>query len=270
MATVTSFGYTHGASFLHLYDIRLKLISLLFLNIVVLNLDMPTLFIASIFMTYAILKVGIPVLKSLYEIRYFGVLLLFILLTRSLFSEAATASSVHFSPGGFKIGAEICWRLLLVVSLGQLFIFTSTSSDIKKAIEFFFRPIPFLPEKRIAVMLGLMIKFIPIIMNNSREISDAQKLRGGGNCKTPIKRLVYFSLALLRKLFTNADGLINAMEVRGYNEEPSLFDFNVTLKDWLLLIGIILLGGLLFSGSFLAHIAIDLELPFFLNYFPKT
>ena len=118
---------------------------------------------------------------------------------------------------------------------------TCLPSEIRSAVEWFLRPLPWVPEKRIAVMLSLVVRFIPSILNQARETADAQRARGVERRKNPIYRLTTLVIPMLRRILQDADNLVIAMTARCYSENRTGPEFSPDRKSWGLLIAVILL-----------------------------
>jgi energy-coupling factor transporter transmembrane protein EcfT len=58
----------------------------------------------------------------------------------------------------------VCWRLLLVVSMGVLLMATTRTADIRAALVWYLKPIPVVDEKMAATMVGLVVRFLPVIL----------------------------------------------------------------------------------------------------------
>ena len=105
---------------------------------------------------------------------------------------------ITFTRQGMMDGLLVCWRLLLVVLMGFIFVSSTRTSDIKSAVERLLAPIPLIPEKRVATMMGLIVRFIPVIFQKAQGISEAQKARCITHRKNPIYRLQVLSMPLMR------------------------------------------------------------------------
>ncbi|NJL58478.1 MAG: energy-coupling factor transporter transmembrane protein EcfT [Desulfobacteraceae bacterium] len=88
-----------------------------------------------------------------------------------------------------------------------------------------------MPEKRLAVMMSLLMRFLPLIHLQIREISDAQKARGIECRKNPIYRTVKFVIPLIRRTFEDADRLVIAMKARSFCEDRSEPELLWTRQD---------------------------------------
>jgi energy-coupling factor transporter transmembrane protein EcfT len=238
MAELTLFSYRSGHSVLHRIDVRFKILGLLSISMVSLNVRVLSLTILSSLLIILIIDCRLEFKSFLREIRYFLILMLIILIAHALSTKGTMVFQFYFlsiSMHGLYEGALICWRLCLVVLVGLLFVSTTRPSQIKAAVEWFLNPIPFVSGKRLATMLSLVMRFIPVILNQARETADAQKARCVGNRKNPIYRLKKIGFPLLRRTFETADELAVAMEARCYSENRTEPEFTARLRDWMVL-----------------------------------
>ncbi len=235
MAELTAFGYHPGDSVLHRLDPRFKLVCLIATSLTVLDSGMAALGLWSAACAILLVKTGVSMPRLLRELRYFGVLILFVFVARAF--SAGGDPLVRFwgigpSRQGMMEGALVGWRLGLVVLLGLSLMATTRSWQVKAAVESLLRPVPFIPHKRAATMIGLLFRFIPQILSAARETADAQKARGIGNRRNPVFRLVKLAVPLLRKTFLDADRLAAAMEARCYTEDRSTPPLSAAAGDW--------------------------------------
>jgi energy-coupling factor transporter transmembrane protein EcfT len=128
-----------------------------------------------------------------------------------------------------------------------LFVSTTRPSEIKAAVEWFLNPIPFVSGKRLATMLSLVMRFIPVILNQARETAAAQKARCVENRKNPVYRLIRLGSPLIRRTFERADKLAVAMEARCYTENRTDPELSATRTDWISLGVMILICSLAVS-----------------------
>ena len=220
MAELTSFSFRSDTSVLHALDVRFKLVFLIVFSIVCIRLDFLALGTLSLLAFYLIIPSRLPLKSVCKELRYFFIMLLVVFVARALTSAGAPILDLQvlvISRQGLYHGALICWRLVVIVLFGLLFVSTTRASEIKSALEWFLKPIPFIAEKRVATMLSLIMRFLPVILNQARDTADAQKARGVENRKNPIYRMTKLALPFLRRMFENADKLIVAMEARCFS-----------------------------------------------------
>jgi energy-coupling factor transporter transmembrane protein EcfT len=231
MAELTSFGYQPGDSLLHHIDVRFKILFIILISLICLNRHFLELGILTSLLLGLILHARLSLISGLKELRYFLILLFFIFVARVL----STA-------GPPVIGILVCWRLAFIVILGFAFISTTRPSAIKAGVQWFLKPVPFIPEKKVALMMGLILRFIPVIFHQAGEIADAQKARGVENRKNPVYRLTKLAFPLMRRTFERADNLVAAMEARGFTENRTDPELALHKRDWISLIAVCFLS----------------------------
>ena len=244
MAALTPFHYRHGDSFLHVLDARFKIVLMVLFSLSILNASSSGLFGLTLLLPALLfLHARVPILSVLAELRYFFILLLVVFILRLVSTPGDPLVKVAWIPvskQGLKEGFMVCWRMLMVALLGFLFISSTRISSIKWAVQRLLAPVPFLPEKRLATMMGLIVRFIPVIFQKSHAISEAQKARCVECRKNPLYRLETFVMPLMRGVFQDADKLALAMLARCYDENKSAEAAPAKKNDWLVLVA----GGL--------------------------
>ena len=238
MAELTSFGYSCGDSLLHRMDTRFKIISIIFLSLVSLNVSFRGIGLMTIILSGVIFYARLPLAAAFKELRYFLIMLLLIFVTRVLSTDGTPVTNLQYftvSMQGIYNGILVCWRLAVIVILGFAFISTTRPSAIKAAVQWFLKPVPFIPEKKVAVMMGLILRFVPVILNQARETAEAQKARAVENRKNPVYRLTKFGFPLIRRTFERADDLVVAMEARAFTEHRTDPELTAGKRDWVIL-----------------------------------
>lgn len=235
MDELTAFGFYPAGSLLHRLDARFKLVFLVSISIAGLRAEWLALVTLTVVAGIVLLVSRRSLFSILIEIRYFFVFLLLICFVRSISTQGTCLIKTMFfsiTQEGIRDGILISWRLLLVVLFGMAFIATTRPSDIRAGVAWFLKPLPFIPHKKVATMIGLVVRFVPVIFNQARETANAQKARGIENRKNPVYRLVRLGLPLVRRAFENADKLALAMEARCYSENRSDPDLSSGVHDW--------------------------------------
>jgi energy-coupling factor transporter transmembrane protein EcfT len=238
MAELTSFGYFSGDSVLHNLDPRFKLLFIVLLSLVCLNLYFVALGILTVALLGLILNAGLRLNSGVKELRYFFILLVFVFIARVLSTDGQALITIKFitvSKQGLYAGTLVCWRLTLIVLLGFILVSTTRPSEIKAAIQWFLKPVPFVPEQKVAVMMGLILRFVPVIFDQTRETLEAQKARCVQNRKNPLYRLIKLGFPLMRRTFERADDLVAAMESRGFTENRTDPELVASRRDWVAL-----------------------------------
>ena len=239
MAELTSCSYIAGNSLLHRLDARFKIISIIFLSLVSLNLNFRGLGLLTVILLGVIFYARLPLASGVKELRYFLILLLLIFVTRVLSTDGTPVINPKYftiSMQGITNGVLVCWRLALIVILGFAFISATPPSAIKAAVQWLLKPVPFIPEKKVAVMMGLILRFVPVILDQARETAEAQKARAVENRKNPVYRLTKFGFPLIRRTFERADDLVLAMEARAFTEHRTDPELTADKRDWVALV----------------------------------
>jgi energy-coupling factor transporter transmembrane protein EcfT len=250
MAELTAFSFQPGTSLLHKLDVRFKLLFLILISLISLGGGFTGLGILTGLVTALIIHCRLPLKSGFKEFRFFLIFLLLILAARMLTTPGAVLieiKSIAISRPGLMSGVLICWRLVIIALLGFLFVFATPSSEIKAAVEWFLDPAAFIPGKRIATMMGLIARFIPVILNQAKETAEAQRARCVEYRRNPLYRIVRLGVPLIRRTFEQADRLIVAMEARCYSENRTNSALSATRIDWIALVIIIIICGWIVS-----------------------
>ena len=250
MAALTSFGFRSGTSLLHRLDVRFKLLFLILISFISLSADFLRLGILTCLLTVLIVHSRLPLKSGLRELQFFLVLLLLIMGARMVSTPGDPLIEIKFfsiTRQGILSGVLICWRLTIIVLLGFAFVFSTRSFEIKAAVEWLLKPVAFIPGKRIATMMGLTTRFVPVILNQVNETAEAQRARCVENRKNPVYRLIRLGIPLIRRTFERADRLAIAMEARCYTENRTDPELWTTRIDWIALVVMILICGLIIS-----------------------
>lgn len=248
MDQIGGFAYQPADSMVHRLDVRCKFLMVCILALSVFQTGFPALGILLATQFLLLRHLGISLQASLYELRFFLIFLVLIVGVRALVVPGTPLLTVGFlvlSRQGCLEGIVLAVRMLVVVFLGQILIATTRPAEIKAAVEWFLKPLPGVPAARIGTMLGLLLRFMPLIFLQASKTRDAQRARGIENRKNPIYRLTRFSLPFLRCTFESADRLTLAMAARGYRDRRTPPRLAAGAVDWAALVLTLLVGLLL-------------------------
>ena len=246
MAELTVFSFQPGTSLLHKLDARFKIVFLILISLTSLSGGFAGLGILTCLLTTLIFHSRLPLKSGLKELRFFLLLLLLILFARMMTTPGAALIEINsyaITRPGLISGVLICWRLAIIALIGFLFVFTTPPSEIKAAVQWFFKPFGFIPGKQIATMMGLIARFVPVILNQAKETVDAQRARCVENRRNPLSRLIRLGMPLIRRTFAQADTMALAMEARCYVENRTDPELSAKRLDWLALGVILIIGG---------------------------
>ena len=115
----------------------------------------------------------------------------------------------------WRLGIETVLRILVLLLLAVLVTLTTKLSDMIDVLERALRPLRHVgvsPSKA-GMMLSMVVRFIPLMMREAREILEAQRARGLD--RSALALLV----PLLIKTLKMAGDLSDAIEARGYDPE---------------------------------------------------
>ena len=88
-------------------------------------------------------------------------------------------------------------------------------------------------------MMGLILRFVPVIFDQAAETTGAQKARCVQNRRNPLYRLIKLGFPLMRRTFERADDLVVAIEARGFSENRTDPELVSHQRDWVALFVII-------------------------------
>ena len=239
MVELNIFSFRPGRSRLHRLDARVKLLALMLLSLLSLRAGSVFVAIFSILLAVLAADCGLSLLRLARELKYFFLLLLLVFAARSLSTPGEAIWQWHvisITREGVLAGVLICWRLGIVIIAGLLLVVSTRTSHITGAVRWYLRPVPFINEIRVALMMGLVVRFIPGLLLRAGETADAQRARCVENRKNPIYRLRVLVIPLLRNTFLEADELVRAMEARGYTGRRTEPEFSMHPGDWIALI----------------------------------
>ena len=180
--------------------------------------------------------IPLPLSTISFEIRYIVILLLLVFAARALTTPGVIVwrfSAIAITLEGLRTGGLVCWRVATVIAVGLCFVATTRPTDIKSAVAWFPKPIPGIPENTVATMISLIVRFIPMILNQARETATAQQARCVDARKNPVRRLIKFTVPMIRRTFETADKLTTAMEARCYNKNRRPKKLSMSVLDWI-------------------------------------
>lgn len=245
MAYLTPFTYRKGESMLHLLDVRCKFFIICLLSMSMLPAHLLACCFYGLILFFFFKNSDLNVLSTLNHIKCFILLLFFIFLARALTVKGDILFSFYdlsITGQGLKEGILVTFKFFLLMITGVVFSSTTKPSAVKNAVQWFLKPVPFIPEKRVAIMISLALSFMPVILNQAREISEAQKARCADLQKNPLKKIIRLILPLLKKTFLSADYLVLAMESRCYSDDRTDTEFTPSGKEIYFLAASVLLS----------------------------
>lgn len=214
--------YFPGDSLLHRWDARCKTLGLLIITLSLLQ------FKISLFLFNSGMCIGLFILSRyslkqfLREFRLWAIFLFILFLFQTLFSQGTRLPFPLWLPvskEGLILGGVNVWRLGLILCYATIFTAVTRPRELQDAISWFIKPLPFLSEIRIGLMVSLTLRFFSIILDEAEEIRMAHKARRGDQNKNPFRRAKFLVLPLLRRSFSRAEEVTLALAARGYRDD---------------------------------------------------
>lgn len=234
MAHLIPFSYQSGDSLLHELDVRSKFFMVCMISIAMVPAGFPALIAYTAVLSLLFCQSGINAFKMLWNMKLFLLLLLFVFISRSISVEGPEAFrlfGIKISKTGVYTGLLVSLKFLLIMLSGLLFCATTRPAHVKHAVQWFLKPVPFVPEKTVAVIISIALSFMPQILKQRRKVLDAQTARCGDLNRNPVKKIIQQVLPMLKKLFISADHMILAMESRCYSEDRTDPEFAYSGKE---------------------------------------
>lgn len=236
MAELNIFHYLPQQTFLHLLDSRIKLFCLLLLSIAggFAN-TVPALVILTILIIVLLYGAKLPFIRVIKEMRFFLLFILFIMVLHAL---RIPGTPLRFLGGGFLTregvlsGIFYGWRIILLLFLSAILTGTTTLSSLREGIQSLLRPIPFVPEVKIATMFSMVLAFIPLLLDKAAEMAEAQKSRCVERRRDPVKRMVYLIYPFLTRMFLYTEEVVTAMEARCFTGRRTSENKYLTVRDY--------------------------------------
>lgn len=221
---------------IHKLDVRVKLAALVLFAVSMVRADFGDLALLGLLISVGFLTARPVFNRGLVGIFWWFGFLLIVFCSRALTTDGTPLLNTKIlmvSREGVLDGLLVSGRLAVIGLLGLLMVISTRSIEIKAGVQWLLRPVPGLPGERVATMLGLVLRFIPMIFEQARKTSAAIKARGIERRRNPFYRIKCFALPLVRRLFEDTDNLILAMQARNYQDRRTDPDLSFKASDWI-------------------------------------
>ncbi|MBQ9573674.1 MAG: energy-coupling factor transporter transmembrane protein EcfT [Synergistaceae bacterium] len=212
--------YISTGSFIHRLDPRAKLLSLLiiisavfpsktFWGVMIWTLILSALVSASKLSWRTVIKTSKPVF--------------FLAVFTFVFNLGAGYFRNMSVTGSLLEALFTAFRLVILMMFAVMLPLTTSPLELADGIGLMLRPLERFrfPANECAMMIGMAIRFIPLLMQETDKIMRAQLSRGArlgqGNIFRRVKAFLPILIPLLIIIFRRADEIAVAMEARGYN-----------------------------------------------------
>jgi len=240
-----AFHYFPGNSFLHQWDARCKFFGLLMITATLLQSRIEWLVFDSILLIGLLVLSRLPLRQFFRDFWIWAIFLFALFLFQAFFTPGSRLPAFPWLPvslEGIYLGSFTCWRLGLILSYAILFTTLTRPREIQDTLIWLLKPIPFLPERRIGLMVSLTLRFFSIILDEAEEIRLAHKARLGEQNKNPFRRAKFLALPLLRRSFSRAEDVTLALAARGYRDDLPIHLSKIPIYH---LVALFLMGGVL-------------------------
>jgi energy-coupling factor transport system permease protein len=218
--------YMWGDSFIHRLDPRIKIISTVILGIAIVTVNS--------WLDFLLISLMVIILGLVSQIKltnYWQGLspFLLIIVATALFKLFMVSGSSyrevlfwHISVEGIKSAVNITIKLLLIVCLAQMLIFTTSTVALTDGFGLLVKPLNRvgIPVNELVFIMSVSLQFIPILLNEARRIRLAQLSRGvnfaEGSGWERTKAYFAILIPLINAAFEQANNLAESMEARAY------------------------------------------------------
>ncbi len=265
---ITLGQYFPANSLIHRIDARIK--------IIVVVIFIAGIFTASTYAGYVAMYLFTALIVALSQINIKTILksvkpILFVLIFTAVINIFMTdgvnplisLGFIKIYPEGLIFAALMTLRIIcLVIGTFVLLTYTTSPVSLTDAIERLLSPLSKLkvPTHEFAMMMTIALRFIPILLEETEKIINAQKARGAdfenGSLVKRAKALIPVLIPLFVSAFRRADELAAAMECRLYRGgngrtrmkilKIKFYDI-VVLLSFLVFFGIIVYLNLIFT-----------------------
>ncbi len=246
--------YIPSHSPVHRLDPRTKIIAVLIISLSIFLLkNLWSYFLLAIFLLAVILIAHLSikfVLRGLVPLLW---IIIFTFLLHLLLTPGTIMTSfgpLKISEQGLSLGTFIVLRLIFLILIASLLTLTTSPEKLTRGLEFLLSPLKVvgISSHKIAMMMTLSLRFVPLLFEEMDKLIKAQKSRGSDfSHKNPIKRIqaiIPILVPLLVNLFRRADEFAQAMESRAYDPDKPRRDVEAVKFRTSDLLTILIIAGL--------------------------
>lgn len=267
-----SFGqYYPVSSFVHRMDPRLKLLFLIaYIVAIFLASNFYGLAACAFVLVLIIAFSRVPVGKVLRAVRGVLFLVLFTAVVNVFFYSGDAVywdgpavyweyGILHITQAGIVFSLFLVLRLLLLVTCSSMLTYTTTPVSLTDGIESILTPLKWIrfPVHELALIMSIALRFIPILMDETERIKNAQKARGAdfdtGGLVKKVRAIVPILIPLILSAFRRADELGDAMDARCYSGGKNRTKYKKLRFSWRDLVGFFV-GAALITGVVLLRV----------------
>ncbi len=263
---ITLGQFMPGDSFIHKMDARAKILLLIsYIVFIFLCFNFVSLGVMAIFTVLVILLTKISFIKYIKSLR---VILFVIILTGILNLFYGTGEvlwewwKIKITTGGLSNYIFVVVRISMLMMISSALTYTTSPTDLTDAIEKLLKPLTIfhIQVHEIAMMMTIALRFIPVLLEETDKIMNAQKARGAdmesGSILHRVKALIPVLIPLFVSSFRRANDLAMAMECRCYNggnNRTRMKVLHYTVLDLIALVfSLVMFTGVILCNNFFA------------------
>lgn len=241
---ITIGQYYPVESVIHRLDPRTKLVyTFLYIISLFLANNRYMFLLSAVFLIVYILISKVPVSYMLKGIKGILLFILASVVINMFFTKGdpfLTLGIVHISWQGFRTAIFTMARILMLVLGSSVLTYTTTPTKLTDGLEKGLRWMNRwkIPVHEISMMIGIALRFIPILVEELNKIMKAQQARGAdfeqGSVFRRLKNMVPIFVPMFVSAIRRANDLASAMEARCYQGgegRTKLHPLNYTAAD---------------------------------------
>jgi len=223
---ITMGQYLPTGSIIHSMDPRAKIIGVALAAIAtIVSSSLPSVLVLAAWTVLVLSMSGIKPIIYWQTFKFIWVLLIISFLLQLIFTPGEKILAIGLfgvSRQGLISGGWMLWQITTFLLLAAVLTFTTTPLQLTSALDCLLSPLARLrvPVREISMTINLALRLVPTLFDEARHLFMAQRSRGAdlarGGVRGRVKGLVPFMVPLLTNIFTRADELALAMEIRCY------------------------------------------------------
>ena len=225
MAQRVVLHYFPGNSSLHRWDARCKFLGLLMITATLIQFKMEWFILDSALFLGLLILSRLPLKSFLRDLWGWMIFLLVLFLFQVFFTPGTPLADLPWVPisrEGLRLGGLTFFRWLLLLCYSILFTAVTRPRELQDALTWMLKPIPFIPERRVGLMVSLVLRFFSLILDQAEEVRAAIKSRLGDHQRNPLRRAKFLALPILRRSLSRAEEVTLALAARGYRDDIPL------------------------------------------------
>lgn len=261
---ITLGQYFPGSSIIHRFDPRAKLVFILFFVAATFISNSPVSY--AVVLTVLVLGIALSTVRfSVFRrgLKPVLIIVIFTAIMNLFFSQSGDMlfswGILHITTGGVRHAVYMMLRIIMLLLSTLLLTYTTSPLALTDGLEHLMRPLKALkvPVHDFAMIMGIALRFIPTLIQETDKIISAQKARGAdfesGNLFRRAKALIPILIPLFVSAFRRAEELSVAMDCRCYTgtgQRTRLRELRFAPRD----LALLALGVLLCAGTILLRV----------------